>query len=42
MAQGQLLKENDISQIKIEGELIVKPAREDNSNGVTHVKEGYT
>jgi len=37
-----LLKENKISDVKIEGGLIVKPAREDNSNGVSHVKEGYT
>jgi len=39
MAQGQLLKENDISLVNIKGPLIVKPAREDNSNGVTHVKK---
>ena len=37
-----LLKENKISEVKIDGELIVKPAREDNSNGVTHVKKRDT
>lgn len=39
MAQAQLLKQNDISLIHIKGPVIVKPAREDNSNGVTHVKK---
>ena len=39
MAKAQLLKENDISLVSIKGPLIVKPAREDNSNGVTHVKK---
>lgn len=39
MAEAQLLKENDISQVHIKCPLIVKPAREDNSNGVTHVKK---
>jgi D-alanine-D-alanine ligase len=34
-----LIKENDISQIKIKMPVIVKPAREDNSNGVSHVKK---
>ena len=39
MAKGQMLKENDISLVKIQMPVIVKPAREDNSNGVTHVKQ---
>jgi len=34
-----MLKENDISLVTIKIPLIVKPAREDNSNGVTHVKK---
>jgi hypothetical protein len=42
MADALLLKENKISDVTIEGGLIVKPAREDNSNGVSHVKEGYS
>ena len=39
MAKAQLLKENDASQVLLKGQVIVKPAREDNSNGVTHVKQ---
>lgn len=36
--QGQLLRCNDIGQVRIACPLIVKPAREDNSLGVSHVK----
>lgn len=39
MAKAQLLKENDISLVQIKGPKIVKPAREDNSHGVSHVKK---
>ena len=38
VAKGQLLKKNDPSLVKLQAPLIVKPAREDNSIGVTHVK----
>lgn len=34
-----MLKENDISLVDIKMPVIVKPAREDNSNGVSHVKK---
>ena len=38
VAKGQLLKKNDASLVRLDCPLIVKPAREDNSIGVTHVK----
>jgi len=38
VAQGQLLKRNDPNLVKLTGQLIVKPAREDNSIGVGHVR----
>lgn len=34
-----MLKENDINLVNLKMPVIVKPAREDNSNGVTHVKK---
>jgi len=37
--QGQLLRVNDASQIKMGLPFIIKPAREDNSLGVSLVKE---
>lgn len=36
---GQLLRVNDASKIKMELPFIIKPAREDNSLGVTLVKD---
>jgi D-alanine-D-alanine ligase len=36
--QGQLLRANNINQVTIPCPLIVKPAREDNSQGVSHVR----
>ena len=38
VAKGQLLKKNDPSLVHLPCPVIVKPAREDNSIGVTHVK----
>jgi len=38
VADGQLLKRNDPALVKLTGQLIVKPAREDNSIGVGHVR----
>ena len=37
--QDQLLKENDLSQVQQKVPLIVKPSKEDNSNGVSLVKK---
>lgn len=39
VAEGQLLKKNDPKLVHLKCPLIVKPAREDNSIGLTHVKE---
>lgn len=38
VAKGQLLKRNDPALVHLKCPVIVKPAREDNSIGVTHVK----
>lgn len=39
VAKGQLLKKNDPKLVTIKCPLIVKPAREDNSIGLSHVTE---